>query len=95
MKGKFLSIINCPINKKLLTKDKIGVTEYLASKCKLKDHSEVMLIKGEKFSVCPITTHSDLREISKQIRPKLIIKKLIQLIKNLKDILKKNPILEF
>ena len=53
----FKWIINCPINKKLLQKIK-GVTEFLASKCKLKDHSEVMLIKGENFSVCPITTHS-------------------------------------
>ena len=89
VKGKFLSIINCPINKKLLTKDKIGVTEYLASKCKLKDHSEVMLIKGEKFSVCPITTHLDLHEISKQIRSKLIIKKINTINKEFKDILKK------
>ena len=35
----------------------IGVTEFLSSKCNLKDNSEIMLIKGEKISVCPITTH--------------------------------------
>ena len=32
--------INCPINKKLISKNsKIGITEYLASKCKIKDNS--------------------------------------------------------
>ena len=42
-------IINCSIDKKLLNKPNIGVTEFLSSKCNLKDNSEIMLIKGEKF----------------------------------------------
>ena len=60
-------IINCPINKNLFKK-KIGVTEYLSSKCKVKDNSEVMLIYNRKLSVCPITTHLDLKEVSKKIK---------------------------
>ena len=54
-------IINCSINKELLKKNKTGVTEYLASKCGIKDGSEVMLIKSEKLAVSPITTHIDLK----------------------------------
>ena len=69
-------IINCPISKKLLIKEKIGVTEYLSKKCKIKDGSEVMLISNEKLSVCPITTHIDLKEVHKKIKSKLIIKKI-------------------
>ena len=47
LSGEVVGIINCPLNKKLL-KTNLGVTEYLASKCKIKDNSEVMLIK-QKF----------------------------------------------
>ena len=89
--GGLINVINCPINKKLLKKEKIGVTEYLASKCKLKDHSEVMLIKGRKLSVSPITTHSDLRDISRKIKPALIIKKINTINKEFNKYFKKKP----
>ena len=36
LKQKVKGIINCPIDKNLLNKKRIGVTEYLASKCDLK-----------------------------------------------------------
>ena len=42
-------IINCPIDKKLLSKQNIGVTEYLASKCNIKNDSEVMLIFNKNY----------------------------------------------
>tara|TARA_Y100000591_G_scaffold275320_1_gene251971 strand:- start:5632 stop:6594 length:963 start_codon:yes stop_codon:yes gene_type:complete len=70
-------LINCAIDKKLLGTDKIGVTEYLARKCKVKKDKEVMIIGNKKLSVCPITTHIDVREISKRINSKIIINKLI------------------
>lgn len=70
-----IGIINCAINKKLLNKSKIGVTEYLASKCKVKNNSEVMLISNKKISVSPITTHIDINQISKKIKKNLIINK--------------------
>ena len=59
-------IINCPINKNLLIRKKIGVTEFLASKCNIKRHSEVMLIKGRKNAVSPITTHIDINQVTKK-----------------------------
>ena len=72
-----LGVINCSINKELLNKDKIGVTEYLASKCFVKKDSEVMLIKNSNFSVSPITTHVDIKEVSKKIKTETIINKVI------------------
>ena len=68
-------MINCPIDKNLLRK-KIGVTEYLASKCAITDRSEVMIIKNKKLMVSPITTHLDLKLISNKINKNLIIKKI-------------------
>ena len=70
-----MGLINCPINKKLL-KNKIGVTEFLAKKCKVKNNSEVMLIRNKKFSVSPITTHLDLKDVSKKINNKIIVNKI-------------------
>ena len=35
-----------------------------------------MLIKGKKLSVCPITTHVDLKDVIKKITPKVIISKI-------------------
>ena len=69
-------IINCAIDKSLLGKNKIGVTEYLATKCNLKNNSEVMLIRNKKFSVSPLTTHIDVKNISKKITKKSIINKV-------------------
>ena len=40
-------IINCAIDKTLLGKKRSGVTEYLASKCNVKNNSEVMLIRNK------------------------------------------------
>ena len=92
-KDKFVKgLINCPINKKLLgdTK-KIGVTEFLASKCKIKANSEAMLIYNKNLSVLPLTTHLKIRDISKKIDKKLIINKLRTLKKDFKRIFNKNP----
>ena len=71
-----VALINCPINKQLLNKKEYGVTELLARKCNVNDNSEVMLIKNKKLAVCPITTHQDIKNISKKISSDLIIKKI-------------------
>ncbi len=76
LKNDVMGIINCAIDKNLLGSKKIGVTEYLAAKCKIKNNSEVMLIKNEFLSVCPITTHIDLKEVSKKLNKILIINKI-------------------
>ncbi len=74
IKGEARGIINCPINKNLLKKN-IGVTEYLAKKCKIYNGSEVMLIHNKKISVTPITTHIDIKNVSKSIKIKNIVNK--------------------
>ena len=84
-------MINCPIDKNLLNKKKIGVTEFLAAKCKTKNHSEVMLIKSKKLSVSPITTHIDIREISKNISKIKIENKVITIVNWFKNHLKIKP----
>ena len=66
LNNKISGVINCSIDKTLLNKDKIGVTEFFASQCNIKDNSEAMLIWNKKLSVCPITTHVNLNEVTKQ-----------------------------
>ena len=84
-------IINCAINKNLLGKKGIGVTEYLSKKCNIKADSEVMLIKNSKLAVCPLTTHLNLSQISKQIKKDLIVKKVITINNWYKSKLRKKP----
>ena len=84
-------IINCPINKKLLKKKGLGVTEFLASKCNVKKDAEVMLIKNKNLIVCPITTHLDIKSISKKLNKKKIINKIKTINKWYKDLYKKKP----
>ena len=92
LKNYTQGFINCPIDKNLLnSRKKIGVTEYLASKCKIKNNKEAMLIYNKKFSVCPLTTHLDIKEISKKITPALIINKIKTLNQWYKKKLKKKP----
>ena len=89
---KILGFINCPVNKKLLNfKKNIGVTEYLAAKCKIKDDREVMLIYNKKFSVTPLTTHINIRDVSKNITTNKIVKKISTLHKYFKILFKKEP----
>ncbi len=92
LKNYTQGFINCPIDKNLLnSRKKIGVTEYLASKCKIKNNKEAMLIYNKKFSVCPLTTHLDIKEISKKITPALIVNKIKTLNQWYKKKLKKKP----
>lgn len=85
-------LINCPIDKKLISNTKkIGVTEFLADKCKIKDNTEVMLIHNKSLSVLPLTTHIKLKDISKKINKNLIIKKMLTLKEDFKKLFNKNP----
>ena len=70
------AMVNCAIDKKLLRIKGLGVTEYLASKCKIKDKSEVMLIFNKEISVCPITTHIDLKRVPSNLKIDILIKKI-------------------
>ena len=91
LQNNVAGLINCPINKNLFKKDKIGVTEYLAAKCLIKNKSEVMLIKNKKFSVSPMTTHIDIRDIPKQLTKEIIINKIKTLNNWYMDFYKKKP----
>ena len=51
-------------------KNEIGVTEFLSSKCNLKNDNEVMVIKGKNLIVSPITTHLNIKSVSKKIKQK-------------------------
>ena len=84
-------IINCAIDKKLLKKNGFGVTEYLATKCKIKNNKEVMLIKNKKLAIAPITTHINVKQISKNISAKKIVNKAKIIEKWYKDIFSFKP----
>ena len=86
-------IINCAIDKKLLNagNKNLGVTEYFASKCLLKKHKEVMLIRNKRLSVSPLTTHLYVKDISKNIKEKMIIDKIIIINKWFMKTFKKKP----
>ena len=91
--NKIEGLINCPISKKYLLKNKYdGITELLAEKFKVKGN-EVMLLFNKKLSVSPITTHIPLSKVHQQINKRKIIKK-IKIINDFYRLrLKKKPII--
>jgi len=74
IKKKIRGFITAPINKSILNKKFPGLTEYLAYKCNAKGN-EVMMIFNKKLAVVPLTTHIEIKNITKKITEKLIIKK--------------------
>ena len=91
IKNEISGIINCAISKDLLLKKNIGVTEFLSKRCKILKNSEVMMIKSKKFSVCPITTHINLKNVSKSIKKNLLILKINTIQKYYKKLFLKKP----
>jgi 4-hydroxythreonine-4-phosphate dehydrogenase len=91
IKKKIHGFINCPIDKKKTFRSQnIGVTEYLAKKDKLKN-KEVMMIYNKKLSVVPITTHINIKFVSKKLSKDLIIKKIKTLNEFYYKLFKKKP----
>ncbi len=79
-KYKLKKFINGPIKKEtFLNKKFLGITEFISKKFNIKQNA--MLIYNDKLSVCPITTHTPLKYVSKRINKKTIIEK-IKLINN-------------
>jgi 4-hydroxythreonine-4-phosphate dehydrogenase len=91
IKKDILGIINCPINKRHLNKKFNGATEYFASKCAIKNNSEAMLIYSNKLAVCPITTHIDIKSITKKLKSQLIINKIKTIDYCFKRLFKRRP----
>ena len=91
LQKKIKGIINCSINKRNIFKNKnLGVTEYLALKNKIKK-SEVMVIYNKELSVVPLTTHIKLKDVPKNIKKDILIKKIKTLYKDYKKYFNKYP----
>ena len=82
--------INAPVNKKIFSNKYLGVTEYLASKNKVR-HKEVMMIYNKKLSVVPLTTHIEIKKITGKIQLNLIKKKIFTLNESYYKLFKKKP----
>ncbi len=88
---KIKGMINCPINKKNLFKNKnLGVTEFLARKNKVYK-LEVMMIYNKRLSVVPLTTHVKVKNVSKLIKKDLLMSKILTISKNYPKYFKKDP----
>tara|TARA_B100000886_G_scaffold2429_1_gene1594 strand:+ start:2807 stop:3724 length:918 start_codon:yes stop_codon:yes gene_type:complete len=76
-------LVTMPINKFVFKKKIkfIGMTEYLS---KLNKSPTLMLMHGEKFSIIPMTTHINLKSISKYINSKFINYFLKNILNNIK-----------
>ena len=73
---KILGFINCPINKNDIFNSNFGLTEYLAKNSNVLG-KEAMIIYNKKLSVCPITTHIQIKNISKNLSKKIIYEKIV------------------
>ena len=81
-------LVTMPINKSAIKKnfDFNGMTEYLK---KINNQETLMLMKGEKFSIIPLTTHIKFKDILNnfsEVDFYNTLKKIIHLIKNKKFI---------
>ena len=86
------TFINCPIDKNLIKKRGIyGVTEFLGKMHTSNRFSEVMFLHNKKLSVVPITTHLKIKDVAKNIKEKLIIRKIKTLIIYYKKLFNKKP----
>lgn len=85
---KAFAIINMPLNKKNLEKNFQGYTEYFSHKINQLG-KENMLLFSDDFSVCPLTTHVQLKKVSKLITKKIIIKTINNINNFYKRIIKK------
>jgi 4-hydroxythreonine-4-phosphate dehydrogenase len=70
-----IDLVTLPINKSVFKKkiEFTGMTEYLA---KINKRNTIMLMHGEKFSVIPLTTHINLKDVRKYLNKKYLNLKL-------------------
>ena len=78
-----IDLVTMPINKSLFKKkiEFTGMTEYLA---KINDKNTFMIMVGEKFSIIPLTTHINLKDVNKFINKQFIHFYLDKILKELK-----------
>lgn len=88
-KKKINYIVNMPINKKRFFKNKYpGFTEFFSYRMD-KKKNENMILYNEKFSVCPLTTHTEIKNVDKKINKRKLISAINNLNFFLKNIIKK------
>ena len=70
-----IDLVTLPINKSVFKKkiEFTGMTEYLA---KINKCNTIMLMHGENFSVIPLTTHVNLKDVRKYLNKKYLNFKL-------------------
>ena len=89
-KKKCSGLINGPISKKTFLNGKFnGITEFLANKTRSKN--PVMLIYNKNLSVSPLTTHLPISKVSRNVKKKNIIFKIIKINDFYKKVLKIKP----
>jgi len=91
---KVHALINMPLNKGDFFQNTFpGVTEYISHKFKCSG-KETMLLYNDLFSVSPLTTHSKIKNISKNIKIQKIISNYKNILKFYKKFIKiKNPLI--
>ena len=57
-----------------MNKKYLGITEYISEK--FSNKNTCMLIYNKNLSVCPITTHMPIKQVTKNINKRLIIQKI-------------------
>tara|TARA_B100000963_G_scaffold79592_1_gene67742 strand:- start:1188 stop:2150 length:963 start_codon:yes stop_codon:yes gene_type:complete len=88
--GKIKKFINGPISKKnFLNKKYPGITEYISKKFSIE--KSCMLIYNRNLSVCPLTTHLPIKQVTKKINKNLITEKVILINNFYKKVLGINP----
>ena len=83
-KSSKIDLVTLPINKSLFKKKIkfIGMTEYLA---KINKTKTFMIMLGEKFSIIPLTTHINLKDINKFLDRKFLDLNLKEILKQIKN----------
>lgn len=90
LNNKIQYIINMPLNKKkYLYKKFPGYTEYFSYTLDKQKNENMLLFNAEKFSVCPLTTHIEIKDVNKQITESKLTNCIENLIKFFKIIKKK------
>jgi len=87
---KIKGFVNAPVNKSIFNNKYLGVTEYLAAKNNVKN-KEIMMIYNKKLCVVPLTTHVEVKNITKKIKKNLIKVKILAFNKSYRNLFNKKP----
>mgnify|MGYP001468889073 CR=1 FL=1 len=90
LEKKIKGFINAPIDKTIFKNKFLGVTEYLGNKQKTKN-KEIMMIYNKKLCVVPLTTHVEVKNITKKIKKNLIKVKILAFNKSYRNLFNKKP----